>query len=272
MDIVQGKEFSYHVGSLVAKTGSFQFYLCEQVETGRSCFLQVALEVEKNGVLDRASYLLRELLDRSDKLEEEYAKVKEDPKDLLNYQLGFPELVETFLSSKGFRVNILAIREVEQPQNMVPLARMVHKDRLRVDLRTSVWIMGKLLKILTFAHDQGIAIGQVSAGNIMIEPDQHYVVVFDWSAAQILTDEVPRATQQAEISQAAQAVILALGGKVGARFIPDDGEEGYDPYTNHLWRLAEGVESNAGKAHERFYGLVDGLWKREFYPFTCHSI
>ncbi len=264
------QDLPYEAGKLVGTTEGFRLYLYVQVETGKAFLFQVAQEGQ-NGLLDRFGYVLNELKQNALHLEKEYAKVREDPKVLLNYQLGFPELVDTFLVD-GTRINVLGFRNVENPAAMVPIARMVKKDHLRVDMRTSVWIMGKLLKLLVFAHSQGISVGRINAGNVLLEPDQHYAVLFDWTASQFYSNQVPPEIRKKEISQAAKTVIVALGGNVGNRMIPDDGDEGYGRYRDHLLRLSDGAESNPSKAHERFYKLVDGLWQREFYQFTTYQM
>lgn len=260
----------YEVGNLVASADGYRLYLCEQECTGRQCLLQIAAAVENNGELDRAAYVLAELKGRSDETEAEYARVKTDPRAMLNYDLAFPELVDSFICQQqgGRRINVLAFRNVEKVNAIVPLIGVTARDGLRVDLRTSAWIMGKLLKLLVFAHSGGYAIGNVAGGNILIDPDQHYVLIFDWSAATTYPGEIPDDVCCEEISLAARAVITVLGGDAETGSFLDDGDAGFARYTEHLAALARGSERSAQRAHERFYELVDELWEREFYPFT----
>lgn len=273
MDIVSGSNV-YEVGKKVAESGGYSLYLCIQKETKRQCLLQIATDPEHNGGLDRAAYILKELKQRSDELEAEYASVKTDPKDLLNYDFGFPELVDSFSSSEqgGRWVNILAFKNVEDASRMVPLSNIAVKDQLRVDLRTSVWIMGKLLKLLVFMHGEGISVDLITENNILIEPEQHYVLIFDWSTAQIHSEAIPMETRCQQISQAAQAVIAVLGGNLETGIFPDDGDEAFGRYIDHILRLARGSESKADRAHAKFYELVDSLWKREYYPFVAKPL
>lgn len=272
--IVESDSQRYLVGDRVADFGAYRLYLCKQENTGRQCLFQIAADIGRNGLLDRAAYLLTELKRSSDELEEEYALVRKDPKVLLNYDLGFPELVDSFIchGQGGRRVNILAFRNVEDVGRMVPIRNITEKDHRRVDLRTSAWIMGKTLKLLEFAHSQGITVGRVDGANILIEPDEHYVVLFDWSDAHTHADTIPRKTTSNEIAQAAQAIITVLGGDFKTRSFPNDGEETFVRYTDHLLRLADGSQHTAETAHEEFYELIDGLWRREFYPFTFHTL
>jgi len=258
----------YQIGKGVAETGNYRLYLCR--DGPKECLLQIATSVEYNGELQRAAYILRELQRRADELEEEYALVKTNPDAMLNYGLGFPELVDSFVYQEqgGRWINILAFRSIEDIGKLVPLLNITEKDRLRVDLRTSAWIMGKYLKLFVFTHSEGISIGLNSGNNILIEPDQHYVVIFDWTAAQIRSEKIPVETRRQEISQAAQAVITALGGNLETGTFPDDGDKNSTKYADYLLQLARGNESNAKRAHAKFYELIDSLWKREYYPFT----
>lgn len=274
MDEIKGGHNVYRVGKKVAETSEYRLYLCMQEEPERQCLLQIAAATDHNGGLDRAAYILGELERRSGELETEYEQVKTKPEDMLNYGLGFPELVDSFICQEqgGRRINILAFRGVEDVSNMVPLSNVTVKDQLRVDLRTSAWIMGKLLKLLVFAHGEKISVGLMTGNNILIEPNQHYVLIFDWSAAQTHSETVPAETRSQEISQAAQAVITVLGGDLETGDFPDDGDEAFSQYTDHLLRLARGGENQATRAHEKFYELIDSLWQRKYHPFTTKPL
>lgn len=266
---LQGTTANYEVGALVAENERFDIYFCTREGESSKTYLLVVAADDQNPIVDRWAFMLRELAQHAERLEAEYAAVKTDPKVFLNYQLGFPKLVETFKSPKGRQVMILAF-ENSEPSAMVPIARMVHRDRLRVDIKTSVWMMGKALKLLTFAHSLGISVGTIDSGTITIDPRQHYLVFFDWSTATIpasLDDE----TKRKELSDAALVIIEALEGDVDKHTIPNnEGEEG-ERYNAHLWTLVDGMFSNAHRAHEHYYALVEKLWPRKFYPFTTFS-
>jgi serine/threonine protein kinase len=274
MTEIKNGSYLYQVGKMVGETGFYRLYLCRSDRTERQCLLQIATSAEQNGELERAAYVLKELKRRAEELEQEYAKVKSEENVMLNYDLGFPELIDSFVCQEQGkrRINILAFKNVAKVGQLVPLTNITNKDHLRVDLRTSAWIMGKLLKLLVFAHSEGIAAGSLSGGNILIEPDQHYVLIFDWSAAQTSAREVPNDLKRQEISQAAQSVVTVLGGDLKTGVFPDDGEEVFGRYTEHILRLAQGKERITERAHAEFYKLVDSLWERKFYPFTTKPL
>lgn len=268
---IRSLTYRYQVGKLVAEAPAYRLYLCKQEETGRQCLLQVAANAAHNGAMERNAYFLGELKREADRLEEEYARVVRDPNKTLGYDLGFPELVDSFVCAEqgGRRINILAFRNVEDVSRMVPISNITNKDRRRVDLRTSAWIMGKALKMFAFAHSQGIVGERV----ILIEPSQHYVVFFDWSEAMAFPGgKVPETTSRKEISQAATAVINIMGGDPDTGSFPDDEGGKYRQYTDHLVGLAGGSQHNAERAHARFYELIDELWERAFHPFTSFEL
>lgn len=273
MQIRNGPQ-SYEVGKKVAKAKNYALYLCIQIETERQCLLQITNDAKDNAAVDRIAYILKEFNRYADELEEEYAKDSKNAGKVLNYNLGFPELMDSFICREqgGRRINILAFRCVESVHNMIPLINITAKDRLRIDLRTSGWIMGKTLKIIDFAHSAGIAVNLTKGNNILIEKDNHYVVIFDWALAQVYSEEIPEEVRRQDISQAAQAVITALGGDWEDGFLPNDGDEAFVVYTDYLLRLARGSESRAKRAHQGFYEIVDMFWKREFYPFTTKTL
>lgn len=269
IEVVSGTN-SYRIIKKVAEAKNYHLYLCIQVSTERQCLLQIASEIRHNGELQLGAYILKELENYANRLEDEYESVKTDSNVLLNYGLGFTELVDSFnCPEQGGRwVNILAFRNVKLVSRMVPVINVKEKDHQLINLRTSAWIMGKLLKVLAFAHSQGISVGLLTGNNILIEPDEHYVVIFDWLSSKMYPEEVPLEITRREISQAAMTVIDAAGGDLETGSFPDSDDHSLVSYTEHLFELARGKENSAERAHSEFYNLIDSLWKREFYPFT----
>ena len=145
----------YEIVERVAETSVYRVYICKDVHTGRPCLLQIAKMIEYNGGLERAAYVLRMLLHLAD----HYQKMHEvkHPGKRLCYELLFPQVVDSFVSSdqRGRRVNILEIAGVDELNKLVPLSSLAIRDRVRIDLPSSAWIMGRLLKLLGLAHSSG---------------------------------------------------------------------------------------------------------------------
>ncbi len=254
----------YEVERLVAKAATYRVYICKDHATGEQHLLQIASETKYNGSLDRAAFVLKEFKQTSDLLEAEYAK--DNPDNQLNYDRLFPEVVDSFVSNEqsNRRINILSLKDVGAITNMVPLSNLTERDKLRVDLPTSAWIMGRLLKLLGFAHSQGIAVRTLLGKNVLIEPDNHFTVVFDWTSAHTYQQDVPREACQDDIVHAAKAVFTAIGGNPDTLDFPYDLDD--RRYVELLERFARGKESNAEEAHVIFYLLVDEVFGRGFRP------
>ncbi|MBI2473263.1 hypothetical protein HYV70_01785 [Candidatus Uhrbacteria bacterium] len=266
-------EATYYPGKSVAKTPHYELFYCE-TENGRQCLMQIAKAPEHNGVLDRFAYVLRELKHKADELEEEHEEKKKDPANgipahvFLNYDLGFPQVVDSFISSEqgGCRINILAFREVERVSDMHPLAKYIRVANERCDLRTSIWIMGRTLKLIDLVHMMGFSLQEMKTGNILIQPEEHHVVLFN-PGIQMCPGEVPLEQRRKEIAQATTSVIQLLGGNILTREFPQDlkSEIGCKEYTDHLLMLAAGGEYDAHAAYRRFYQLIDRFWERKFH-------
>ena len=257
----------YQVGGKpVAETDSYRVYVCEDVASGRRYLSQVATSVVKNGGLERAAYLLRELGSTAELFERENALV--NPGRLVSYDRLFPQLVEGFIADDqgGRRVNILGFTEVDDPALLVPLSNLAVKDGLRVSLPSSAWVMGRLLKLLGFAHGEGIAVKALGGGNILLEPARHFALVFDWSAATTYQLEVPTAVRKDDIAGAAKTVLASIGANIETGTYPYSLDKD-QRYVDFLWRLANHREANAQRAHEQFYELVGELWGRKFRKF-----
>ncbi len=265
--IVESGTCKYRVGAKVAETDLYRVYLCQEVDNDKPYLLQIVSGVAHNGSLERATYVLKELKQTADLFEAEYAKTGSGR--LLSYDRLFPLMVDGFIAEDqgGRRVNILAFTEVDDVKQMVPLSNLVAKDHLRVDLRSSAWIMGRLLKLLGLAHGDGIAVGSLTAANILLEPQQHFAVVFDWSSAQMHQTGIPVEIRKDDIAGAAKAVFAAIGGDPITGNYPYDSEE-FGRYVECLWRLASRREHKADRAHAQFYELVEELWGRTFVEFT----
>tara|TARA_Y100000034_G_scaffold130179_1_gene187985 strand:+ start:2672 stop:3469 length:798 start_codon:yes stop_codon:yes gene_type:complete len=261
MDKITGKKGEYEVGKVVAENDDYRVRSCTL--DGREFLLQVPTTLEKNSVVQANSGMLLRLKRQSDRLEKEF-------KGNLNYDLGFPNLHETFYLKKGRQVNVIDFRNIPAVGQMLPVVKL-WKDGLRIDISTSAWILGKLLKTIAFAHDQNIEVDRITGGNVLIEPDQHYVVVYDWSDSSLHDEKLSHNTQVGEIKKAAKCIIKALGGDLDRA--QDDALD--EQYTEQLKSFARGDVAKASKAHKAHYDLVDYLcdnpdshWERGFYKFT----
>ncbi|MFC1623038.1 hypothetical protein ACFL2R_01345 [Patescibacteria group bacterium] len=299
IEIVSGLS-KYQVIEKVADAEVYQLFLCKQEELSRQLLLQVASEKRFNSKISQVAFILQQLKEAANEAEADYAKTKTDPDDILNYDLGFPDLIDSFVCEEesGRHINIFGYKHTDDFYYWIPLIKIAKKNQRRIDLRTSAWIVGKFLKLLAFIHDNGFSVNLMTRKNLLVQPDQHWISIFDWMKAEISFSGVSDRQKRADISQMAKSVILTLGGSPAKGFIPYDEDvefdeyckpfsrlgddssdiisvykkEAFEKYRGFLLRLARGAESDAGKAHTEFYELIDSLWVRKFYPITTKPL
>lgn len=266
---------TYDVGKLLAENPNFKLYACD-LGPGQAGLVKIATTAAADGVLDREAYLLRMLAEYAQALEEEYAKVKTDEKVMLNYQFYFPRLIKSFISddNEARRVNILSFSSIATEMTDLAVLSMIReRDYERVDPKTSVWILGKLLKLLSFLHLQGISGVALDTNNILINRDRHIVALFDWTNVSLSSPGTLAAdVTSSEIARVARSVISILGGNEKTFSIPDDEQLTDTRYAECLKNLASGAESDANKAHQEFYDLVCDLWPRAYHPYTAYKL
>ena len=259
----------------IALTDVYRLRICS-LPDGRQAILKIVLDAKDNGVLDREAFLLKTMRDESDSVEKEYSE-KFPGKIPLNYHFCFPQVVETFVlpDYENRRATVLAFHDIipsGKIPDLVPLSFITERHKLRVDPRTSAWIMGKLLKMLVFTQSVNVTVGDLSADNILINRDQHYVAVFDWTAATIGAVPMTESKAKEEISEVAQAVLEVLGADRSTGKLVADEQLADSQYEDLLRDLSEGKESDPKVAHSRFYKLIRSIWPRKFHPFAGYPI
>jgi serine/threonine protein kinase len=250
----------------LAATKSYRLYMARIAGTDNWCLLQIARERKFNGELSRAAVVLDELADTSRRYDEAYGKLHEGKH--LHYDRLFPEKVESFVSEDqgGRRVNVLSFTDVSDVRSLVPLSNLRTKDRVILDLKTGAWVMGRLLKLLQFAHGQGIAVRSLRSNNILLDREQHFAIVLDWTDAFMFQDKVSSEASTADIIRAAEAVLESCGvTSDGLPYALDDSDT---QYVALIRSFAEGCESSADAAHTQFYQLVHDVWGTGFQQFT----
>lgn len=273
MELIGTADNIFQVGEPLGQTSRYNLYECTLPDDTVG-ILKIAADISHNPLLDREAFLLRTMREEAFRLEREYAKVKTDDKGKLNYQFCFPEVIDCFASKEqgGRRVSILSFSAIaEELEELVPLSHIMSKDGLRIDPRTSGWIMGKLLKLLVFTHSQGIS-STLTGENILLNTKEHYIAVFDWTEATITDGVLANGLAVCEISQAAREVILAMGGDIETGAIPPDDDLPDSRYESMLFELASGNVESAKDAHAKFYDLILALWPRGFHPFTGYPV
>lgn len=268
--VITGKSGNYEIVRQLGKGSSLNYHICRN-EADEWQVLAIASTAEQNAVIDRTGYLLGRLNESSEECEKEFAEQTHSGRRI-HYDWLFPLVVDEFtLHEQGERrVNILSFPEVDL-RKAFALEQLIEKKQ-RVDLKTSAWIMGRLLKLLGFLHESNV-LTPVLISNFLLEPENHRLLMLNWADAVI--GDVPTPAQQCfTIKQAAECVLLLLGAKYndGAWHYGYEleGDEGH--YIQCLQSFHGGSYTDAFQAHTAFYDTVDSLWGRKYHPFTIYAI
>lgn len=260
----------YGVGQMLGKSDRFTLYECVQ-EVNTSGMLKIAQSTNHNNSLDHEAFILRLMSAKAAELEAQHMG-----KTPLHYANFFPALIDSFIaeSQEGRRINILGFPEpIETLAQLTPISALREIEHVRVDPRTSAWMLGKTLKVLDFAHQQGISVGLVAGSNILIERDMHGLIIFDWTRSVTYhTYIVTQERVQSELSEAGRIVTLALGGNPETGELPKDDQLVDGRFKEFLHKLTCGGMVSAGRTHYDFYKLIWALWPRGFHRFTTHNL
>jgi len=266
---VTGKR-PYQVGKQLGETEKYRLYKVNADNVEKPFVLKVATHATLNGLLDREAYLLTRMREHALSLEEKFSKLY--PGKYLNYQLAFPHIIESFVVADqgGRRVLVMEIEVVKELETLVPLSMIRKRDRVRIDLKTAAWIMGKSLKILGFAHDYGVSLGTISGDDIVIDREEHSVIFFDWSQATRVSGggELLKENVHQELYVLAREIVLVLGGNPATLTIPESADDPSGQFQKFVHMLSRGKYVSAGDAHKNFYQMVEAMWGRKFHPYT----
>lgn len=273
---IDGGIAQYGVDKLLGETEAFRMYRCISAKfPGRELILKIVKEAALNPVLDREATLLISMRKEAFRIDKEYME-QTGARDPLNYQYFFPEVVDSFVSeSQGGRMALILGFDIsDKLELLVPIGRITRIDNLRVDPKTSAWMMGKGLKLLGFLSDFGVTNPNWSDENYLIQQEHHCVAVFDWSEATYLNPGKKESRDATRISIAALArlVITALGGDTRTGEIPDDSQLTDPGYAEMLKRFADRERDDAIKAHKAFYQLITDMWGRSYHPFSSYKL
>ncbi|WZB38942.1 serine/threonine kinase [Mycobacterium phage DirtMonster] len=97
----------------------------------------------------------------------------------------FPKLEDTFLHSEGRRrANVTPY--FEHYRSLATLKKIFCAG---VEPVHAVWIFRRLLMALGYAHDRGLVHGAITPDNILIEPQDHAVMLIDWCYSVVIDSE-----------------------------------------------------------------------------------
>lgn len=267
-DVIRSPRTTYRVDKALARAPTHSIYLVTDEKDGRWYMLKVSLDISGNGRLDRETLVLNDIAVEVERLR--LTETKDGSRGALRYEKCFPRLQESFILKEqgNRRVNIIEIPDTEDVKTLVPIEQWRTRARVWIDPKSSAWLMGRLLKVFTLTHPIGISVGKINGGNILVNPEKHRAIFFDWTEAYQYQQYVPPEKVGEEIAQAATQVFIALGGNLSKGTLPHSDQLLDTQYAELLLQFMSGRERDPDKAAVRFYKLVREMWVEEFHPFT----
>jgi hypothetical protein len=270
IETVSGKQGVYLIDRFLGETSTFRLYRCfVDSEDSPQLILKIAKDQDYNGILDREAYLLNWLRRKADEIQRDYT-AKGNAGEL-GYHLAYPQVLDSAEVSDqgGRRVMVLRFEIAEVLEELVPLSMVRKRDRVRIDMWTSAWLLGKYLKLLTFVHQVGVSVGNLTPSNLLAQRDAHLIAVFDWTKAERYhAGIVPQDRAQSELLAVVRAVRSLLMEVDGKSIPPDNHQDPDGRYRAKLEEMMLGREVDALHAHAAFYELVEEIWGRRFHPWT----
>lgn len=176
-----------------------------------------------------------------------------------HYDWLFAELVASFLepTQGDRRINMFRFTDVELG-DLIPLPKL--REKTQIDARTSVWILGRLLKMYGFYElmsDLGdnpiLRYANFSPSDFLIGPKNHRLICYHHSGH--TTDVF--ATDY--VKPIVQFILDWMA-------VEDDASE--RSYIELLQNLATKGRVTFEEAHTELYELVKELWGVQYHPFT----
>lgn len=214
-----------------------------------------------------------------------------ESKEYEQFHAYFPRLIDSFeyrdpLSSVSHRVNVLSLEA-----GVYSSLKEVRAYYLRgIDPKDMAWMWRRLLIALGFAHTNGVIHGAVLPTHILIEPEQHGLVLIDWSYAlhdpepgehisaisteyeawyppEVMAKETP--LPGTDIYLGAQCMVYLLGGDPVAGAMPESVHKQIQAFFRGttLKGLRQRPQNALGLLDE-FTTLIESLWgPRRFRKF-----
>jgi hypothetical protein len=257
--------------NLAAIAEKYKIYVCGISDRENAALLQISASAEFNTALERAATTLQLLKAESDELGEEYSK--------FHFDWLFPDLTASFLYKDGRRINVLSIKEVSNVKELHALSQIIKYKRQdavtyiehRVDIRTAIWIFGRMLKLLMFIHPRGYSISPTPS-KMLVHPGvkdevRHQAVLFNWNSVTIHKDFVPVPFRQRDIKAAAKTTLKLLGVREGQDYSRLE-ESGFIKY---VFGLIEN-DGDILEIYRSYYRYIYDVFGEGFHEFTTIKI
>gem|GEM_PF-2112657 len=245
------------VKNKIGESQSFRVYHGED-ENGQGVVIKVAANYDDNDKLAAEAGLVVSMQSFADKITGFETELN-GGKKLSRYDLLFAKLETTFIeqSQGDRRINVFSVPETSIDK-LTPLVKLSHETQ--IDARSSVWILGRLLKfysmfeLMTIDLDNKVpSYPSFSPSNFFIGPERHRLICYNFP--------------NVEVDAIATDHIKAI-----ASFILDwvviEKDESEEQYLRFLKDLSANGRKKFKDAHMELYANVSGWWGFEYHPFT----
>ena len=239
----------------MAKSSKFRVYL-GKTEKEEPIILKVATTFENGDVLAKeASKFNLMRASEADIRKFESAKKRDSHYDWL-----FAKLINSFMepSQGDRRINVFAMPDADLAE-LTPLAKL--SNTVEIDVRTSIWIFGRLLKFYGFfeliAENGDIPFAQYpvfSPDDYFIGPQNHRLIYYNF------IDDVNDAV--------AFDFVKTIANFIDNWVVIDENDENEKEYKRLLKDYVKRGRQTFELAHGELYRLVERLFGRKYHPFT----
>lgn len=243
------------VGKRIGESPHFRVYL-GGTDEGQSVILKVAKSFEDGEILAREAGKFNVL----DAFGEELVKLEHElNRESACHNWLFAKILASFTepTQGDRRINVFAMPGVELDK-LVPLVKLCRE--VEIDVRTSVWMMGRFLKFYTLfellaveCNEQSAKYPIFSPDDYFIGPERHRLIYYNFKG-------------ELEDAIANDFVKMIAKFMLGWIVVADDVWE--QEYFELLQDFAEKGRSSFNEAHGEFYALVKRCWGIKYHPFT----
>lgn len=261
-----GKEGKYEIFGFVTEgkspqplieTPVFKMYV-SKLPSGQIGLMKINTKPEHIGTLKSEYRALSTLQQISEQLDAEAISAGDVPP---NHGAMIPQVIEMLQPDEDRVVIFLGYHaSIQTYRQMKPLSFLTHEGR--IDLKSSAWILGKMLKTVAYVHSLDFSINRLDSTNIMLETDVHGTFVLDFSKA---NDEPTDEEIVADVMNLAKSVWIAAGGddevlpNHDVEIMTDEEHIRFCEFLREL--MDDGMDSN--QAHKESYKLFDSIWPRK---------
>lgn len=243
------------IKNLIGQSSKFRVYLGHR-DDGQKVIVKIAKTFDNNNILAKDAKVFNSL-----KAFESHLRDLSDQHNV-NYNLLFAQLLSSSMepSQDDRRINVFLLPEIDL-DTVMPLAKL--SAQMEIDARSSVWIIGRLLKfygifeLMKTANDADACNYPIfNSGDYFIGPEVHRLIYYNVSD---------------EITDAYATDIIKMISKYMLSWMVFDDTVENQKYANLLEDFSKYGRDTASKAHKDLYDLVREVWGIHYYPFTYRT-